>query len=101
MTSLSLLIAWPYCQPPPLPTKSGSATSPTSTPKKVGLYLAGIMDFYSRRIVGWAMDEHIDTQLILAAWNMAQTHRQPPPKLVFHSDRGCQYASADFRQALA
>jgi len=65
------------------------------------LYLAGIMDFYSRRIVGWAMDQNIDTQLILAAWNMAQTHRQPPPELVFHSDRGCQYASADYRHALA
>jgi transposase InsO family protein len=65
------------------------------------LYLAGIMDFYSRRIVGWAMDQNIDTQLILAAWNMAQTQRQPPPELVFHSDRGCQYASADYRHALA
>jgi len=65
------------------------------------LYLAGVMDFYSRRIVGWAMDEHIDTQLVLAAWNMAQTHRQPPPQLVLHSDRGSQYASAQFRQALA
>jgi len=65
------------------------------------LYLAGIMDFYSRRIVGWAMDQNIDTQLILAAWGMALTHRQPAPELVFHSDRGCQYASADFRHALA
>jgi putative transposase len=65
------------------------------------LYLAGIMDFYSRRIVGWAMDQNIDTQLALAAWNMALTHRQPAPELVFHSDRGCQYASADFRHALA
>ncbi|MEK7787572.1 MAG: DDE-type integrase/transposase/recombinase, partial [Chloroflexota bacterium] len=64
------------------------------------LYLAGILDTYSRRIVGWAMSPHIDTPLILAAWNMAQTQRQPPPALVFHSDRGCQYASADFRQAL-
>ena len=65
------------------------------------LFLAGIMDGYSRRIVGWAMDQNNDTQLILAAWNMAQTHRQPPPGLVFHSDRGCQYASADYRHALA
>ena len=65
------------------------------------LYLAGIMDFYSRRIVGWAMEQNIDTKLVLAAWNMAQTQRQPPLKLVFHSDRGCQYASADYRQALA
>jgi putative transposase len=65
------------------------------------LYLAGIMDAYSRRIVGWAMDQNIDTRLVLAAWHMAQTQRQPPPELVFHSDRGCQYASADFRLALA
>jgi len=58
------------------------------------------MDFYSRRILGWAMDQNIDTQLVLAAWGMALTHRQPAPQLVFHSDRGCQYASADFRRAL-
>lgn len=65
------------------------------------LYLAGVMDLYSRRIVGWAMDQNIDTQLVLAAWGMALTHRQPAPELVFHSDRGCQYASAAFRHALA
>lgn len=65
------------------------------------LYLAGIMDLCSRRLVGWAMEERIDTQLVLAAWSMALTHRQPASGLVFHSDRGCQYASADFRAALA
>jgi transposase InsO family protein len=65
------------------------------------LYLAGVMDRYSRRIVGWAMDQNIDTQLVLAAWEMAQSQRQPAPELVFHSDRGSQYASGDFRQALA
>jgi transposase InsO family protein len=64
------------------------------------LYLAGVMDMYSRRIVGWAMGENIDTKLILSAWNMALTRRQPADRLVFHSDRGCQYASADFRRAL-
>src|SRR6185503_15873370 len=65
------------------------------------LYLAGVMDRYSRRIVGWAMDQNIDTGLVLAAWEMAQTQRQPAPELVFHSDRGSQYASAEFRQALS
>jgi len=65
------------------------------------LYLAGVMDRYSRRIVGWAMDQNIDTRLVLAAWEMAKTQRQPAPELVFHSDRGSQYASTDFRQALA
>ncbi len=64
------------------------------------IYLAGVLDLYSRRLVGWAMSEHIDTKLILAAWGMAQTQRQPAPGLVFHSDRGVQYASQDYRQAL-
>ena len=64
------------------------------------LYLAGILDLYSRRLIGWAMSEHIDTPLILAAWAMALTHGQPPAGLVFHSDRGVQYASHDYRHAL-
>ena len=64
------------------------------------LYLAGILDLYSRRLTGWAMSEHIDTELILAAWGMATTQRQPPANLVFHSDRGVQYASHDYRHAL-
>jgi len=64
------------------------------------LYLAAIMDLYSRRIVGWGMSERIDTALVLMAWQMAQEHRQPPGELIFHSDRGVQYASADYRRAL-
>jgi transposase InsO family protein len=64
------------------------------------LYLAGILDLYSRRLIGWAMSEHIDTKLILAAWGMATTQRQPSAGLVFHSDRGVQYASQDYRQTL-
>jgi putative transposase len=64
------------------------------------LYLAAIMDLYSRKIVGWAMGEHIDTALILKALFMALLHRQPPASLLFHSDRGVQYASADYRAAL-
>jgi putative transposase len=65
------------------------------------LYLAGILDLYSRRIVGWAMSARIDTALVLAAWKMALCHRQPPTRLLFHSDRGVQYASKEYRQALA
>jgi transposase InsO family protein len=64
------------------------------------LYLAAILDLYSRKIVGWAVGERIDTELVLAAWNMALTHRQPPAGLVFHSDRGVQYASLQYRTAL-
>lgn len=65
------------------------------------LFVAAIMDLYSRKIVGWAMGEHIDTALILKALFMALLHRQPPENLLFHSDRGVQYASADYRSALA
>lgn len=69
--------------------------------KEGWLYVAAILDLYSRKIVGWAMGEHIDTALILKALFMALLHRQPPASLLFHSDRGVQYASADYRKALA
>jgi putative transposase len=65
------------------------------------LYLAAILDLYSRRIVGWAMSRHLDTTLVLKALGMALLHRHPPANLLFHSDRGVQYASADFRRALS
>lgn len=65
------------------------------------VYVAAILDLYSRRIVGWAVSTQIDTALVLMALAMALTHRQPPAGLVFHSDRGVQYASADYRRALA
>jgi putative transposase len=64
------------------------------------LYVAAILDLYSRKIVGWAMSERIDTALVLGALSMAVLHRNPPRELLFHSDRGVQYASADYRQAL-
>ena len=65
------------------------------------LYLAGVLDLHSRKIVGWAMSERIDTSLVLSALNMALLHRTPPPNLLCHSDRGVQYASAAYRAALA
>jgi putative transposase len=64
------------------------------------LYLAAVLDLYSRQIVGWAMSPRNDTALVLAAWHMASQHRQPPAGLWLHSDRGCQYASGAFRRAL-
>jgi transposase InsO family protein len=65
------------------------------------LYLAAILDLYSRKIVGWAMSERIDTLLVLQALAMALLHRNPAANLLIHSDRGVQYASGDYRQALA
>lgn len=65
------------------------------------LYLAAVLDLYSRRIVGWSMGPFIDTTLVLQALEMAIVRNQPPANLLFHSDRGVQYASADYRAALA
>jgi putative transposase len=65
------------------------------------LYLAVVMDLFSRKVVGWSMSEHIDRHLVLNALDMALEGRQPPRGLLHHSDRGSQYASADYQQALA
>ena len=54
------------------------------------LYLAIVLDVFSRKIVGWAMENHLRTELILAALNMALALRRPDEGVVHHSDRGCQ-----------
>jgi putative transposase len=59
------------------------------------LYLAMVLDVYSRRVVGWSMETHLRTELILAALNMAITQRRPS-EVIHHSDRGCQYTSYAF-----
>ena len=65
------------------------------------LYLAVILDLFSRRVVGWSMAEHMRTELILNALDAALGQRQSSPDgLLFHSDRGSQYASADYQIAL-
>jgi transposase InsO family protein len=74
----------------------------TYIPTQAGwLYVAAILDLYSRKIVGWAMSQSIDAALVLQALAMAILHRDPPAQLLFHSDRGVQYAAGDFRAALA
>ena len=65
------------------------------------LYLAVVMDLFSRMIVGWAMSENIDRHLVLNALDMALKGRQPARGLLHHSDRGSQYASEDYQKALA
>jgi len=64
------------------------------------LYLAVVLDLYSRRIVGWAMSESLHRQLVIDALQMAIAKRQPPPGLLHHSDRGSQYASHDYQTLL-
>ncbi len=64
------------------------------------LYLAVILDLFSRRVVGYAMSERIDRALVLEALGQALTHRRGVRDLIHHSDRGSQYASHDYRKAL-
>ena len=64
------------------------------------LYVAVLMDLYSRRIVGWAMDERMSTGLTSQALEMAVHHRGLPTGLLHHSDRGCQYAATVYQQRL-
>lgn len=64
------------------------------------LYLAVILDLFSRRIVGWAMDQAIDRSLVLSALEMAIVGRNPASSLLCHSDRGSQYASDDYQRRL-
>jgi len=65
------------------------------------LYLAGVLDWCSRYLVGWAMGESLDAALPITAMRMALDQRRPPPGLLHHSDRGVQYASAPYRALLA
>jgi putative transposase len=64
------------------------------------LYLAVVMDLYSRRIVGWSMSRWINRHLVIDALSMAIGARQPDHLLIHHSDQGSQYTSDDFRDEL-
>ncbi len=65
------------------------------------MYLAIVMDLYSRRIVGWHIDKRMTTDLVSKAMMKAYNLRQPPKGLVFHSDRGSQYTSNRYRRLLS
>jgi transposase InsO family protein len=92
-----------------LAQRSGPPTGPdqvwavdiTYLPTTEGwLFLAIVLDLYSRRIVGWAFDSSMPTALPLAALQMALHQRRPAPGLLHHSDLGCQYASEQYRRLL-
>ncbi len=65
------------------------------------LYLTVVLDLYSRLVVGWALSSSLSHAAVLKALRRAIARRRPPPGLIFHSDRGVQYACTGFRQALA
>jgi putative transposase len=60
-------------------------------------FCATVIDCYSRKVVGFAVADHMRTDLIIDALRMAVIHRDPPPGVIFHSDRGAQYTSSEFR----
>ncbi|MBL8352183.1 MAG: IS3 family transposase [Burkholderiaceae bacterium] len=65
------------------------------------LYLAVVINLFSRQVVGWSMKPHMRTELVLDALRMAWFRRRPEAGLIFHADRGSQYCSVEFQKALA
>jgi putative transposase len=64
------------------------------------VYLAVVLDTFSRKVVGWALDDHLEARLAIEALDMAVAARNPPPGLIHHSDRGVQYASNQYAARL-
>lgn len=64
------------------------------------LFLTIVLDLFSRQVIGWAMSDRINTELVLDALVMACWHRRPKHKVIVHSDQGCQYTSYDWRKML-
>ncbi|MBR3258166.1 MAG: IS3 family transposase [Eggerthellaceae bacterium] len=64
------------------------------------LYLAAVIDLFNRQVVGWSLQPHMQASLVQDALAMAWWRRRPPPGLIFHSDRGSQYCSHEFQDAL-
>ena len=65
------------------------------------MYLAVVLDLFSRRVIGWSMATHMRTELVLDALEMALKSRYPEAGIIHHSDRGCQYASKAYRDRLS
>jgi putative transposase len=65
------------------------------------LYLAVILDLFSRRVIGWSLSERFERGIALGALKMALQDRRPPQGLLYHSDRGSQYASHEYQELLA
>jgi putative transposase len=85
---------------PPAPDRLWVADITQQRTSQGWLYVAVVLDAFSRRIVGWSMAEHLRTELVLDALDMAIAQRQPAAGLVHHTDHGCQYTSLAFGRRL-
>lgn len=89
------LLQWPFVATAPDCVWVGDITHIAT--REGPLLLATVIDVFSRRVVGWAMDDHQRIELTERALDMALLHRRPAPGLVLHHDRGSQYTSARYR----
>lgn len=85
---------------PPAPDRLWVADITQQRTDEGWLYVAVVLDCFSRRIVGWSMADHLRTELVLDALDMAIAQRNPAPGLVHHADHGCQYTSLAFGRRL-
>jgi putative transposase len=85
---------------PPAPDRLWVADITQQRTDQGWLYVAVVLDCFSRRIVGWSMAEHLRTEPVLDALDMAIAQRNPAPGLVHHADHGCQYTSLAFGRRL-
>ncbi len=99
--SRSLPTCWIDSSMMSLAARSGSVTLPNIDTDEGDLYLAGLMDLGSREIVGMALADHMRTELVDNALQMAVRQHRPQPGTLHHSDRGSQYTSVGYQQALA
>lgn len=89
-------------RPPPKRPDEVWLTDITYIPTDEGwLYLAGVLDRCTRRLIGWSMDIQLDASLAVAALEMAVRQRRPSRGVIHHSDRGIQYASVEYRGRVA
>lgn len=86
---------------PPLPNRAWVADITYIRTRGGWLYLAVVLDLYSRKIVGWAMAPAMETALVCKALHMAIAQRRPSAGLIVHSDQGCQYASSAYQKLLS
>ncbi len=85
----------------PMPNRKWGADITYIRTREGWLYLAVVMDLFSRRIIGWSMHPTLERTLVLTALEMALQRREPPAPLLHHSDRGSQYASGEYQAILA
>lgn len=84
----------------PAPNKLWTADITYVCTEEGFVYLAFVLDVYSRRLVGWAMESHLRTGLVLEALEMAVRRRRPAPGLIHHPDQGVQYTALSFGKRL-